>query len=692
MTVENKMTAREAEEKGLLSEDIANRKRAQFEALFPEVVSDGAIDVDHLRRVLGEWVEPSKERYGLNWPGKAECMKAIQASSIATLKPAFDEGVRAKSADNVFIEGDNLEVLKLMQKSYFSKVDLIYIDPPYNTDGDFIYPDSYTEDLNTYLSYTNQLGEDGRKFSTTSESDGRYHSKWLSMIYPRLYLARNLLSETGVILCHIDEHELHNLIAVMNEVFGAKNDLGIIVWDKKNPKGDSTKVAVQHEYLLAYARDIDALKESRMIKRPKRNAEKMLSKAASLFKKIGSVSVPDDLSELQKKYSLKLDLEKYAKKYSLEDVNNEFQSWLRNQTVSGGEAAYKHIDENGEVYRTVSMAWPNKKKAPDDYFIPLKHPVTGKDCPVPDRGWRNPPATMKSLLDMGLIVFGEDETKQPERKYLLKENMSENVPSILPFGGSDDALLKELEIPFDNPKPLKLAKSLIKSFAPEGGLVMDFFAGSATVGHACLELNAEGAENYQFILVQLPEVLDKSVSGQRGAWEFCKKNALPHNISEVSKERLRRALASIASASNEDADGFSVFKLSESNFAIWAGDPEGDLAQQLALHIDHVDEKSRAEDILYELLIKSGFGLTESVERRSIEGKDVFAIADGALLICLDTEITPELVDALADAEPVQVICLDAGFKGNDQLKTNAVQTFKSRAKDDEEAIVFRTV
>lgn len=692
MTAEKKITMDEAAAKGLLSQNVAEQKRSQLEELFPEAFSEGRIDLDQLRRTIGDWVEPSRERYGLNWPGKADCMKVVQAPSVATLKPAFSESVEPDSSDNVFIEGDNLEVLKLLQKSYFSKVDLIYIDPPYNTDGDFIYPDSYTENLNTYLSYTNQLGDDGRKYSTTSEADGRYHSKWLNMIYPRLYLARNLLSSTGIIACHIDEHELQNLIAVMNEIFGAKNDLGIVVWDKRNPKGDSTKIAVQHEYILVYARDIDALKEAGTLKRSKENAEKMLSKAAALYKKIGKVSEPDDLSALAKKYDLNVDLGQYSKEYSLEDVNSEYRAWLSGQAVSGGEAAYKHIDENGDVYRTVSMAWPNKKKAPEDYFIPLKHPVTGKDCPVPDRGWRNPPDTMKKLLDSGMIVFGEDETKQPERKYLLKENMSENIPSILPYGGSDDALLQEMGIPFDNPKPLKFAKSIIKYFVPEGGLVMDFFAGSATVGHACLELNAEGAGDYQFILVQLPEVLDKNVSGQRAAWDFCEKNSLPHNISEVSKERLRRALASISSATGEKASGFSVFKLSESNFAIWAGDPEGDVAQQLALHIDHVDEKSRAEDILYELLLKSGFRITQPVERRRLEGKDVYAIADGALLICLDKEITPEVIDALADAEPVQVICLDAGFKGNDQLKTNAVQTFKSRAKEDEEAIVFRTV
>ena len=491
-------------------------------------------------------------------------MKVVQAPSVATLEPCFAESINPDVADNIFVEGDNLDVLKLFQKSYFSKVDLLYIDPPYNTDGDFIYPDSYTESLSTYLSHTHPSGDDARTYSPpSSDGEGRYHAKWLNMMYPRLYLARNLLSETGIIACHIDEHEVQNLIAVMNEIFGAKNDLGIIIWDKRNPKGDSTKIAVQHEYILVYARDIDALKAARSLKRPKDNAERMLSKAAALYKKIGKVSEPEDLSVLARKYRLDIDLNKYSKVYSLEDVNTEYRAWLRGQSVSGGEAAYKYIDAAGDVYRTVSMAWPNKKQAPDEYFIPLQHPKTGKDCPVPDRGWRNPPDTMAKLLESGKIVFGEDETKQPERKYLLKENRSENIPSILPFGGSDDALLREMGIPFDNPKPLKFAKSLITYFVPDGGVVMDFFAGSATVGHACLALNAESGGQYQFILVQLPEVLDKKVSGQRAAWEFCEKNALAHTISEVSKERLRRALRSISSVSGREKEGFTVFKLSE---------------------------------------------------------------------------------------------------------------------------------
>ena len=364
------------------------------------------------------------------------------------------------------IEGDNLEVLKLLQKSYAGKVKLIFIDPPYNTDGDFIYPDRYTEGLNSYLHYTGQKVDGQWAVSESArETRGRKHSNWLSMMLPRIKLSRALLSNEGFLLIHIDEHEIANAINLISEIYGEENFLGPIVWDKRNPKGDATKIAVQHEYILVFAKRADVVKEMHPIKRKKGNVEKMLSRAAQYFNKIGQGVAPEDIIKMANKYGLEIDVKRFEKKYSLEDVIVDYQAWLAKQDVSGGEAAYKYIDENGDIFRTVSMAWPNKKKAPDEYFIPLIHLATGQPCPVPDRGWRNPPRTMQRLLAEGKIVFGKDHAKQPERKYLLKENLEENVPSVLRYGGSDDTRLSKLGIPFDNPKPLVFAKQLISIFA-----------------------------------------------------------------------------------------------------------------------------------------------------------------------------------------------------------------------------------
>ena len=632
------------------SANIVDENIEQMKALFPDAFTEGGVDFDVLRQLLGDSsvLDEGEEKYGLNWHGKKQARQIALTPSGGTLLPCPEESVNWDTTQNLFIEGDNLEVLKLLHKSYAGEVKLIYIDPPYNTDGDFVYPDRFKEGLDTYLEYTGQrsggswaISESGR------ERSGRKHSLWLSMMLTRLKAARNLLSKDGVVALHIDENEITNAANLMNECFGEENNLGVIIWDKRNPKGDATKIAIQHEYLLVYVRDMAAFKDSKELKRPKANAEKMLRKAERLFRKIGRRVAPDDLKNLVDQYDLDVDLSEHEKDYSLADVNKEFRAWLTRQDVSGGEAAYKHIDENGEVFRTVSMAWPNKKQAPDDYYLPLIHPKTKKQCPVPERGWRNPPSTMQDLLNSGMIIFGEDETKQPERKYLLRENMLENVPSVFPFGGSDDALLSKLKIPFDNPKPVNFAASIISYFAGKDGLVMDFFAGSATVGHACYQLNSEKGHHNRFILVQLPEKIDEKNAGQKAAFRFCKSNKLKPNIAELGKERLRRAANFLG---EEEIDsGFRVFKLAGSNINSWNPD-RTDLEDTLLSHKDHLIEGRSEQDVLYELLLKRGIELTVPIEEKKVAGKTIYSIGYGVLFACLDTSIAKGDVDAVAGA------------------------------------------
>ena len=376
----------------------------------------------------------------------------------------------SSSPTHILIEGDNFHVLEILKQTHSESIDLIYIDPPYNTgENDFKYNDTFA----------------GR-------NDDLKHTQWISFMRKRLFLAKDLLKETGVIIIHIDENQFGSLNVLLDsEIFGEQNNLGTIIWNKKNPKGDAKGISTMHEYIFCYAKNKEAfLKLENTVTRKKPNAVEMLKKAKSLFSKIGQSVIPDEVQQVIKPFNYsKPILKDFIVKYDLELINKEFEAWLSKQHYSAGEKAYKFIDAEGEVYRGVSMAWPNKAKAPDDYFIPLIHPVTKKKCPVPERGWRNPSSTMQSLLRNKLILFGKDEKKQPERKYFLKENMFENTPSIYNYGGSDDDFFNDIGIHFPYAKPVEVAKYLISSIHPSPGVILDFFAGSGTTLHAVLDLN-----------------------------------------------------------------------------------------------------------------------------------------------------------------------------------------------------------
>ncbi len=665
--------------------DIADDKKQQLKQLFPEIFSEDKIDFEKLKLILGEDAAVDSEHYELSWAGKYDAFKEIQKQTTATLIPDREGSVNFDTSENIFIEGENLEVLRVLQKSYYGKIKLIYIDPPYNTGGDhFVYPDDFSERMEEYQKRSGIKDEKGflnkqDLWTINSKENGQFHSVWLSMMYPRLFLARNLLKEDGVLVCHIDENEIFNLQHLLDSVFGTENNVGLIVWDKKNPKGDSTKIAVQHEYLLVYAKNIEVLKERQPLKRPKTNAERMLSKAKSLFSKMGSKYLPDDLSSAIKKHNLDLNKKEFEVHYGLDKINQEYRDWLKQQNVSGGEAAYKYIDEEGDVYRTVSMAWPNKKKAPDDYFIPLIHPVTNKPCPIPERGWRNPSSTMKELLDKGLIVFGEDESKQPERKYLLKENMVENIPSVLPFGGSDDALLRELDIPFENPKPTKFAKSILKYFlGEEDEIILDFFAGSGTSAHACFSLNVEQESHHKFIMIQLPEAIDGDRPDQKAAHEFCRANGFAINIAEISKERIRRARNRILEKNiGFGGDlGFKAFKLEYSNFKSWRSDTSGqeEILRQLEVFQTSLKDSVQNESVIYELLLKLGLPLISKVKAIDLKHEDeefhYNFIEDANIVLALEA-VNSTLLQEMIAKKPQSVITLDSLFRNNDAFMTN---------------------
>jgi len=643
----------------LTSMDIVGEKRERLKQCltdaFPEVMAEDKIDFDQLKRVLGEWVEPGPERFGLNWPGKAACMRVIQSPSIATLKPCLEESVNWDTTENVFIEGDNLEVLKLLQKAYFGRIKMIYIDPPYNTGKEFIYPDKFSETLDTYLEYTGQKDRNGRKFSTNTDTSGRFHSRWLNMMYPRLYLAKSLLSEDGVIFISIDDNELHNLREICDQVFGEENFAGLFPWRSRTAKADVPHgISKDVEWVVCYCK----------------------------------------------------------------------QGFLAGRS---GERNYCQSDDHEDRWRLQDLtANKTKDNRPNSYFT-MVNPKNGDQYPASKtRAWSVTRETFQDYYDRGKIVFPgdydflnikkpafrvfESEDKQKALEKYGTEEVKMSVSTYLPekdvgrteHGSKEIRELFGAQV-FPYPKPTSLVKFFIENISDPEATVMDFFAGSGTTAESVLQANVEDGGNRKFVVVQLPEPLDPNLIQQKTAAEYCQENNVEFNIAALSRERIRCAASRIIDEQGSRLDlngfgsldlGFKVFKLAPSNFNVWEGDVDkiDDLGKQLEMYIHHINDSSRPEDILYELLLKSGFPLTAPIERLEVAGRAVFSIDGGKLLICLDTELTQELMDTLAEMEPMRIICLDAGFQGNDQLKANAVQTFKARARNKETAIEFRTV
>ena len=625
--------------------------------LFPNCVTEAKdengeithkIDFDMLKQELSHsLVEGREERYQFTWPDKKQAILTANAPINKTLRPCREESVDFDNTQNLYIEGDNLEVLKLLQETYLGKIKMIYIDPPYNTGNDFVYEDDFSQDADDYMSNSGQTDEEGNRLVANTESNGRFHTDWLNMMYPRLKLARDLLSDDGVIFINMDENEITNLQKICNEIFGEHNDLGTIVWDKRNPKGDSRGISYQHENILVYAKDLVLFTSKCKLQRPKKNAKMMLEKAEKLFSKI-------------------------SKNYSLEQCNNDFNEWIKSKKteLSGGEAAYNKIDEDGNVYRPVSMAWPNKKKAPDEYFKPLIHPVTNKPCPVPERGWRNPPKTMTELLEKKQILFGKDEITQPNRKYLLKENMFENIPSLIYYGGSDTDMLLEMKIPFDTPKVVDICKEHIQSLTNTDSIILDFFSGSATTAHAVMRLNAEDGGNRKFIMVQLPELCDEKSEAYKAGYK---------NICEIGKERIRRAGKKIIEENpltTQNLDiGFRVLKCDTTNMEDVYYTPG---------HIDtndffknNIKSDRTGEDLLFQTMLDLGILLSSKIETKEIDGKTVFYVEGNYLVACFAENVDEKTLTEIAKEKPYYFVMRDASM-ANDSVATNFEQIFKT--------------
>ena len=652
----------------LESMDIAEQKTDQLRELlqadFPEIFSEDELDFRRLQEIFGQRVEAAKERFGLGWPGKAECMKVLQQPSIATLRPVRSDSENFDETNNVFIEGDNLEVIKLLQKAYFNRIKLIYIDPPYNTGSDFIYPDKYAESLETYLAYTGQIDAAGKKFSTNTDTAGRYHSRWLNMMYPRLYLAKNLLRKDGVIFVSVDDTESANLKKLCDEIYGEENFIAQMVWEGAF-KNDARQIGTNHEYVMVYAKNRSEVERSWSLR--KEAAEPVLAEVNRL-------------------------MELHGEDY--EAASEELAGWFRANKAKPcfAHRRFHFIDKYG-AYKEDDPTAPGGRK------FELINPNTGGVIPLREnRGWSFDQSTFEDLVSAGKISFKSPTSIMVRRYFHETDTMTPQSVFYQPARSASERLTKLLGANvFDFPKDETVIQQFVEMATGDGeDIVLDFFAGSGPTAHAVMKHNFERDKDTRFILVQLPErCSEDSVAAKAGY----------ATIAEICRDRIRKAAAELHAEIEESGQtkleedapidiGFRAFSLSRSNFRVWEGAAKefDDAGTQLELHVDHILEESSEEDILFELLLKAGYPLTTGVTEIEVEGKRVHSIGDGDLLICLEDEVTTELVDGLAELSPGRVICLDAAFRGNDQLKTNAVQTFKARAESEETELSFVTV
>jgi adenine-specific DNA-methyltransferase len=625
----------------LTSQDVLVDKIEALQELFPEVFAEGRVDFERLKQALGESIDEGRERYGLSWAGKSEAIRNLQAQSVGTLTPLLEESVNFETTENIFIEGDNLEVLKLLQKSYHNQIKMIYIDPPYNRGGEFIYPDNFREGLEDYLRYSGQKNDEGIKLTTKTETNGRHHSKWLSMMYPRLFLARNLLCQEGVIFISIDDNEVHNLRLISNEVFGEENFVACICWQKKYaPSNDTVDFSSTHDFILVYAKQRKFLESGKL---------------APLLSKVERT-------------------EEQNKLYKNPDSDP------RGLWASDNYLCNKSADQRPNLY------------------YPIIQPRTGREIyPSRTAVWRYSRERHERNIQENRVWWGIDQDNDvPRYKRFLSEVkgvIADTWWTHKDAGHNDEAkkqvkaLFPENTQVFDTPKPIRLIKRILElaTDLDTGDIVLDFFAGSSTTAHAVIDLNRVDGGNRRYIMVQLPESID---------------NPQFKTIADVGKERIRRAINKINEEENGKLDlngvgqhdrGFKVFKLTESNFKIWDGTAPQNV-EQLSVLLQEFAENVRPGTtklgILYEILLKAGFPLTAKVEKLEIAGQEIYAIEDRELFICLEYEILEDTVRQILtyQPKPKQFISLDSSFRGNDKLKTNT--QLQMRDHD----IKFRTV
>ena len=589
-----------------------------------------------MAEILGEEIDESEERYGLSWNGKRAAWLRSRSPSFSTLRPLFDDGLNSESSNNVIIEADNLFALKLFQKSYTGMVKAIFIDPPYNTGEDFVYDDKHADSIEHYKKIIGEIDDEGKTLTTNTDSSGRYHSNWLTMMYPRLKLARNLLENDGLIFVAIDDKEVYHLRQIMNEIFGESNFVETIIWKKRYGGGSKEKHLVSlHEYILVYAADIESLER---------------------------IEIPLTEDSIKKYYKLK--------------------------------------DENFSVrgrYRTHPLeATKSMGDRPNLVFA-----IEGPDGPImPKRQWLWSRKRVDEAISKGELAFlknNDGDYSVHTKQYLKDENgiirkgkQFSIIDDVYTQHGTNEIIniFGNAQV-FSFPKPTGLLKKLIDIINPkEDDIIVDFFAGSGSTGHAVLNYNLNSVNStLRYILIQWPELLDPKKSLQRVAVEFLDSIGKPNNIAEITKERMRRVAAKIKEE-NQDYQGdlgFKVFKLDSSNIKEWDGGSE-DLQKSLEDYVNQIKDDRTSMDILYEVMLKSGIQLTAEIEEIEVGDNKILSVDNCRLLTCLDKEINSDAVAEIASAMVVlknanpdaacMVLFLDSAF-ADSSGKLNMSETLK---------------
>ena len=663
----------------LESENLVDDRLNKLKELMPEVFTEGGIDFDKLRLELGDKVDEGQERYAFTWPGKADAIRQSQTVSTATLRPCVEKS-RSRDgedgsfdSDNIYIEGDNLEVLKLLQRGYHGKVNIVYIDPPYNTGHDFVYKDRFGDSVGNYKEQAGLVGQ------SNADTNGRFHSDWCSMMYPRLRLARELLADNGVLFMSIDEAEVSNLREIADEVMGPGNFIAQIIWSGGR-KNDSKYISVSHEYVICYVKSIDYFKEHSIKWRKKKQ---------------GLDAIYAKADELKAAYGAD-----YAR------MTAELRAWYKSLSDDDPAKAHKHyssIDEKG-VYFADNISWPGGGGPKYEVL----HPLTHRPVAIPSRGWLfGTPERMQEIIDQDLVEFGPDETKVPCYKRYLKDTETEAPYSVIYKDGR--AASKRLaslmgDKVFDNPKDEDVIAELLSYVDADDSMVMDFFSGSATTAHSVIMRNSQNGGKRKFILVQLPENLDSrlnSASKQsskqviENAIALCDSFGEEHSICTIAEERIRRAGDKIKTELEESNRqlklGEESKRLPDIGFRVFELDDSGiERPEPGQLMLDVVKPDRTELDIVFEMMLRWGLELTLPVEKSDAAGYPIWSVACDELVCCMSRGLTIKALEVIADMEPRRVLILDSVL--DDTLKLNAVQIFKHAGERMGYEIELRTV
>lgn len=650
------------------SVDMTAQNIEKIEALFPNCITETvdqngkakkAINFELLKQMLSGDVIEGSEAYEFTWVGKKAAIVEANKPIRKTLRPCKEDSVNWDTTENLYIEGDNLEVLKLLQESYLGAVKMIYIDPPYNTGSDFIYRDDFKQSTDEYEEDLGVYDEEGNRMFKNTDSNGRFHSDWCSMIYSRLMLARNLLSQDGVLCISIDDNEVDNLRKICDEVMGESCFVDCITWNKRVPKNDNKGIGNIHEYILVYVKDPQSMRQFVMLKD-------------------GVDDVFDFIDTLKKK------------KVPIAEAEKELKQYYNKKGYDRGITLYCNLDDNYEPWGKINMSWPNADTFGPRYDV--LHPKTKKPTKVPDRGWRWNETTLSSQLDYentkerydgsfvcGGLWFAKDENTQPSSiKYLkdVSKMLLRSIISLKSDGGIEVEKIFDGKSYFSYPKPVSLLRLLIGSLDEKDGIYMDFFSGSATTAQAIMQLNEEDKGNRKFIMVQFPEEVDKNSEAMKAGL---------NTLCEIGKERIRRVGKRIKDDSpllTQNLDtGFRVFKLDETNMTDVYYSADEYSQGMLSMLESNVKADRTDLDLLFGCLLEWGLPISLPYTSEQIEGCTVHTYNDGDLIACFDEDIPDSVFKTIAKKQPLRAVFRDSSF-ANSPSKINVGEIFKLMAPD----------